>query len=129
MSTALAPVEKTASKDADSLVVSFPVTEQQLAEIKQTLTGLTVEKDGYETVRKGIASTRELRGRVEARRKELKEDALNWGRKVDAAAKVIIESLEASRMPLKLEKKKADDEKERKRKEAEEAEPAKIEGN
>jgi hypothetical protein len=68
MSTALAPVEKTASKDADSLVVSFPVTEQQLAEIKQTLTGLTVEKDGYETVRKGIASTRELRGRVEARR-------------------------------------------------------------
>ena len=68
--------------EANALTVRFPLTDDELAKIKETLTGLTVAKDGYETVRKGIASTRELRSKVEAKRKELLPDlerVAAWG--------------------------------------------------
>ena len=65
MTTELETEPEPVAVEANALTVRFPVTDDELAKIKETLTGLTVAKDGYETVRKGIASTRELRSKVE----------------------------------------------------------------
>lgn len=109
-------------------IIDYGVTDAALAKLKEKYTGLTCDtKEGYEKTRKAIADIRDRRVAVENRRKELKADSLEYGRKVDREAKRITEALEEIEEPLKAAKKLVDDEAERVRREAEEAERRKAE--
>jgi chromosome segregation ATPase len=73
---------------------------------------------------KAIAVCRSLRGEIEAKRKDLKADALEYGRRVDVVAKQLVVAIEEVELPLKERKAVVDDEKERLKREKEEAERA-----
>ncbi len=108
-------------------LVQYTPSDAAIAELKTQLGGLKADTPvGYELVRQGIAQTRNFRVAIEKRRVELKADALAWGRKVDSEAHRLTDLLLEIETPLKLEKQKIDEEKERTRREAEEAEKAKI---
>lgn len=65
---------------------------------------------GYETARKAIGVCRTYRVEVEKTRKELKAEAIEYGRRVDGEAKRITEAILAVETPLK-EAKEAEDNK------------------
>lgn len=103
---------------ATKSIIQFNVTDERLAEMRERMTGLTCATPAdYEMTRKSIAECRDLRVAVENRRKELKEDALKWGRLVDSEAKRITAALESIENPLKEMKRLVDEEAERKRQE------------
>lgn len=107
------------STEAQGLVIQYNVTDGAIAEIAEKFKDAEADTpDGYKHVVAGIRTTRELRGEVEARRVELKQDALVYGRRVDAEAKRINESLFAIEIPLKGLKATIDDEKTRLKREA-----------
>ncbi|MFO1066308.1 MAG: hypothetical protein U0892_20820 [Pirellulales bacterium] len=90
--------------------VTFAVTDSKIAELKAELTGLSAEtKEGYERVRDAIGLVRKARYAIDHRRKELKADALAWGRKVEAEANRLTALLVAIENPLVDEKKRIDD--------------------
>ena len=78
--------------------VVFSVTDAGIAELEAKHRGLVVahgDKKGYLALTQAIAEVRTARTDVEKRRKELKQDALEYGRLVDSTAKAITERLEA----------------------------------
>ena len=104
-------------------IVEYNVSDEAISQLRDQYDGLTAETpEKYEECRLAIANVRDLRVKVEKTRKELKADALAYGRKVDAEAKRITAKLTEIEEPLKLEKAKIDDEKARKKREKEEAE-------
>lgn len=111
--------------------VVFSVTDAGIAELEAKHRGLVVahgDKKGYLALTQAIAEVRTARTDVEKRRKELKQDALEYGRLVDSTARQITERLEAIEGPLKANKEQIDAENERIRKEKEEAERLRIAG-
>ena len=74
--------------DASNMVVEYPVTEDALVALEEKYSGEVsiVEKEDYESCKIAQGELRQLRVDVEARRKELKSDALTWGRFVDDRA-------------------------------------------
>lgn len=109
-------------------VVEYSVSDAAIEKLRERYTGLTIQNTAdYERVRVGIGEVRDIRVRVEKTRVELKADALEYGRKVDAEAKRITGLLLEIEEPLKLEKAKVDDEKARIKREKEDAEKARIE--
>ena len=103
-------------------VIDYDITQAGLAELRSRLLIKfdANTKDGYEHARKGIAECRSLRVAVEKKRKELKADALEYGRKVDAVAKELTASLEQIEKPLQDAKDAVDAERDRVKREAEE---------
>lgn len=103
-------------------LVRYHVTKTDIENTRSVYAALSADTtEGYESVRKAIAFCRSTRVQVEKRRKELKADSLEWGRRVDSGAKeltAIIESIEA---PLQAKKDAVDAEKERAKREADEA--------
>jgi hypothetical protein len=106
-----------------SALITFSVTDSTIARIQKEYLCLTVkdpsDKVGYaecDTARKEVKS---LRVSVEKRRKELKEDSLRFGQKVDAEAKRLSAQLEAVEAHLHNQQRIVDDEKERVRLEEE----------
>jgi hypothetical protein len=70
--------------------VVFSVTDAGIAELEAKHRGLVVahgDKKGYLALTQAIAEVRTARTDVEKRRKELKQDALDYGRLVDSTAK------------------------------------------
>lgn len=111
--------------------VIFSVTDAGIAELEAKHRGLVVvhgDKKGYLALTQAIAEVRTVRTDVEKRRKELKQDALDYGRLVDSTAKQITDRLEAIEGPLKANKEQIDAENERIRKEREEAERLRVAG-
>ena len=111
--------------------VVFSVTDAGIAELEAKHKGLVVahgDKKGYLALTQAIAEVRTARTDVEKRRKELKQDALDYGRLVDSTAKQITERLEAIEGPLKANKEQIDAENERIKREKEEAERLRIAG-
>ena len=111
--------------------VVFSVTDAALSELEAKHRGLVVshgDKKGYLALTQAIAEIRTARVDVEKRRKELKQDALDYGRLVDSTAKTITERLEAIETPLKQNKEQYDAEVERIKREKEEAERLRIAG-
>lgn len=109
--------------------VVFSVTDAGIAELEAKHRGLVVahgDKKGYLALTQAIAEVRTARTDVEKRRKELKQDALDYGRLVDSTAKAITERLEAIEGPLKANKEQIDAENERIKREKEEAEQKRI---
>jgi chromosome segregation ATPase len=108
--------------------VTYPITEADIEATREKYGALTANTPaGYEQVRLAIADIRDMRGRVEARRKELKADALEFGRLVDAGAKKFTALLEEIEAPLKLKKAAVDEEKARKKAEEEERKRQELE--
>lgn len=106
----------------EAIQVIYDVTEVAIAEKREHYAGLTATtSDGYESVRLAIADCRETRVAVEARRKELKKESLEYGRRVDDVARHLTQQLEAIEQPLKDMKAQVDKEKERAKASAEEA--------
>ncbi len=66
-------------------------------------------KDGYALAKEGESLLRSLRVKVEAKRKELKSEALSYGKKVDAEALRITELVSALEGPLKKARKAEDE--------------------
>jgi len=70
------------------------------------------DKKGYEFVRSGIAELRTMRVTIEEVRQSFKRPLLDIGNAIDSEAKRITSALSSIEEPLKLEKKRIDDEKE-----------------
>ena len=115
----------------ETRVVKYSVTTAEIAklqeEYKEVPADLTVKKN-YEMVRKATAHLRGLRGDVEKRRKELKADALAWGKLVDGTAKEITEKLLAIEEPFATAKKDFDTAAEIAKREAAIAEERRVDG-
>jgi hypothetical protein len=110
-------------------LVQYDPTDAAIAEMKQRLKADLFDcstTSGYEGCRKAIAEVRAIRVNVEKHRKFLKEESLEYGRKVDSEAKRITAELESIEEPLKAKKQAIDDEKERVKREAEEKRLAAI---
>ncbi len=95
-------------------IVEYNVSDAAIETLRAKFAGLTAATPaGYKLVTAAIGEVRSLRVAVEKKRKELKADALEFGRKVDSEAKRITAALESVEEPLKIEKAKIDDEKAR----------------
>jgi hypothetical protein len=100
--------------------IVYHVSDAKITELRKEFAGMKIATSGdYEKVTKAIAVCRTLRVQVDKCRKDLKEDALTYGRRVDAEAKRLTEALEAIENPLKAENQRVDEEKERLKREAE----------
>jgi chromosome segregation ATPase len=111
-----------------SVVVAYPFTPDALAAKVDVLRGHAFTTPSlYREGTKAIATCRELRVQIEERRKLLKQDSLEYGRKVDAVAKELTAIIEAVESGLKSAKLEVDNEKARLKREAEEAERARVE--
>lgn len=105
--------------------VSFPVADAAIAEMRERYMPLKIvgvnDKAGYAMVRQARLEVKNKRCDVENRRKELKADALEWGRKVDAEAKRLTAMLAPIEEHLESQEKAHDAEKDRIKREAAEA--------
>jgi chromosome segregation ATPase len=105
------------------LLVKYDVTEEAIAKLVEEFKGTTFDTPAaYEVGRKRIATIRELRGKVEDRRKDLKADSLAFGRRVDEAARLLTNKLKEIEEPLIAARNAVDEEKARIKREAEKAE-------
>lgn len=108
----------------------FNVADSLIAQMETDYYALTInglaDKEGYEQVRKARGLVRDLRGSIEDKRKELKADSLAYGRAIDAEAKRITDLIYPIEEHLVNQIKTIDDEKERIRKEKEEARYAEL---
>jgi len=103
-------------------VIELSVSDQMIEQYREEFRGLTADtKDGYEAVRKAIAVCRTTRTGIEKKRKELNEDARVWINSVNSEAKRLTAAVEEIEDPLKAKKQTADEEKERIKRQAEEA--------
>lgn len=89
--------------------ISYPVQTADLASIGQEIA--VIDWSDVAQYAKGaqiLARLREMRLTVEKRRKELKQDALDWGKRVDGEAKTIAAAIESLEKPAQEAKRKAD---------------------
>ncbi len=111
-------------------IITFNITDNAIAELSAQYTGLVAsfgDTRAEKQLREAIAVLRDYRVQVEHRRKELKADALEYGKKVDAEAKRITENLLKIEEPLKANKEQIDAERERIKEEKRVAEVKRIE--
>jgi chromosome segregation ATPase len=111
-----------------SIVVAYPFTPEDLAAKVDVFRGHIFTTPAlYREGTKAIATCREMRVAIEERRKLLKQDSLEYGRKVDAVAKQLVDIIEAVEKPLKAAKTEVDQEKARAKEAAAAAERKAIE--
>ena len=112
-------------------VITYCVTKAEIAKLadkyKDVPSDLSV-KENYEFCRVGSGEIRGLRSEVEKRRKELKADALAWGKKVDGTAKEITALLIDIEEPMATAKKEYDTAIEVAKREAALAEEKRVDG-
>ena len=100
-------------------VVDYKITDQALAQLKKQYAKLPANTPvEYKTIVAAIADIRTRRTTIEKMRKNLKSDALAYGKKIDNEAKRVTALLFEIEDPLKATKQAVDDEKERTRLEA-----------
>jgi hypothetical protein len=95
-------------------VIKYDITDAALDKLQEKYAEVpdVNSKEGYEAVKSGIREVRKLRTSVEKKRKELKADALEYGRRVDAEAKRITDALLSIEEPMKEAKQEFDAKKE-----------------
>jgi hypothetical protein len=113
-------------------LVKYDLTDAAIAEMKAQYMGFAIQgiddKEGFEMVHEARMVVKGKRVAVEKRRKELKADALDWGRKVDSEAKKIFAKLAPIEDYLKSEENKVTEEKARIKAEEERKEQERIQG-
>ena len=111
-------------------VILYDITDAAIAEMKSIYMGLAItdleDKEQFDAVHSARMTVKGKRVEVEKRRKELKADALAYGREVDGKAKDIFEKLEPIETHLDREEKKVTDEQKRIKEEADRKEREKI---
>lgn len=108
------------AKNDITKLITYNVSASDIVATKEQFASLTADTPaGYEEVRKAIAHCRNTRVAIEARRVELKADALEFGRRVDSIAKELTGMVLEIEDPLKAKKQAVDDEKARIKAEAE----------
>jgi DNA repair exonuclease SbcCD ATPase subunit len=106
----------------DQAIADFRQTESLISELSDRYGGLKPDtKENYELVRVGLGEMRALRVKIEARRKELKQSALDWGRKVDSVAGQLTKAIESFEHPLKRLKDAVDSQREAEKRAKEES--------
>jgi len=107
-------------------VVEYNVTDAAIAEMEAIYMGLSIDdienKEQFDSVHSARMVVKGKRVEVEKRRKELKSDAIAWGKKVDSEAKRIFGKLEPIETHLQDEENKVINEQKRIKAEADEAE-------
>lgn len=96
---------------SETSIVEYDVTDAQIAELAakyDTVPEDLSDKDNYAFAQSAIRAIKPIRTGVEKKRKELKADALAWGRKVDSKAKEIKDKLLAIEKPFADAKKAYD---------------------
>lgn len=115
----------------ENMVVTYSVTLADIAklaeEYKDIPEDLSIKKN-YELVKSRAAKLRKFRTAVEARRKELKADALAWSRRVDSTAKELTEKILEIEEPIATAKKDYDTKLEIEKREATLAEERRVDG-
>ena len=102
--------------------VTYQFTVEELRSRLSVAIPTTIETAAdRKAVREAIAVRRSLRGDIEAKRKELKAGALEYGRRVDSVARQLVAVVEETELPLKALK-DADDERRAAEKRAKEEE-------
>src|SRR6188768_3231130 len=88
---------------ADKPLAEFAARETVIAKLRERFAPLTSCTDAkeYAGVRKALTEIVALRTGIEKRRKELKQDALDWGRKVDSEANRLESLVREIEDPLK----------------------------
>lgn len=108
--------------------VDLGVADEVIADCRARLANLTADTpEGYEAVKAGLSELVSLRTGVERSRKELKAGALEYGRKVDRAAKDATAKILEIEAPLKQRKLAVDNAEALRLKAIEDAKQAKIE--
>jgi chromosome segregation ATPase len=111
-----------------SIVVQYPFERFELAKRVDQLRGHTFDTPAlYKSGCQAIAQCVAFRGQIEARRKELKADSLEYGRNVDAVAKDLTSIIENVESTLRAHKLEVDNAKAAAKRAAEEAKRAAVE--
>ena len=99
------------SEPAKELIVKYNVTDASIEEFREKYAVVPVVKNNSDlkTLKSDITVIRTLRTSVETTRKDLKKEALEYGRKVDAEAKRITTALEGIEQPMKDAQKEYED--------------------
>ena len=101
--------QKVQATRIDSMI-TYPVSKGEIETLRAKYSGLSASTPkGYEQVRLAIGDCRDLRVKIEKRRKELKADSLEFGRKVDTVAKHLTSEIESIEEPLALLKSEVDE--------------------
>ena len=102
MEKATAIIEMAQPFEVQTIV--YPVTEAKIKEVEEKFknfpTDLNIKKN-YQFIKKGVSEVSKLITGTEAKRKELKKGALEYGRQVDSVAKEIKERLASVYSPMK----------------------------
>lgn len=118
MTTSLVPNDITAE------LTAFERIADSIADMSDECMCLTIagieDKSGYQTVHQARMKVRSQRVAIEKRRKELKAESLEIGRRIDAAAKRLTEMIAPIEAYLETQQRSIDAEKERLRQEAHE---------
>jgi len=111
-------------------IVPYQQTEAELVAAAEQAKGLTIggveDRKGYALVHSARMRLKGYRTAIEAQRKDLKADALEWGRRVDAEAKRLTAIVEPTELELEAEQKRVDAERDRIKAEAEAARKAQL---
>ena len=113
-------------------VVKYDVTDAAIAKMESQYMGLTIldieDKEQFDAVHAGRMVIKNHRVAVEKKRKGLKADALEWGRKVDSEAKRIFGKLEPIEDHLMAEENKVLEAEKRRKEESDRIERKLIQG-
>lgn len=113
-------------------LITYSVTDAAITELRERLLPLKVagldDQMGYAACKKGRLEVKGIRVAVEKRRKELKQESLDFGRMVDSEAKRITADLEAIESHLEAQQAIIDNEKKRIEEEAAAKAEAKFRG-
>lgn len=111
-------------KNIDEMIV-YNVTDSAIAKMREECLVLQVkgidDAEGYEIVKRAHIEVKAKRAEVENKRKELKADSIEFGRKVDAEAKRISSKLAEIELYLQMQRDVIDNEKKRIKQEEEQA--------
>lgn len=95
-------------------LIRYDVTKADIRKKGKEYAALTFDTPAnYEQGRRAIAVLRETRVAIEAKRKDLKAESLEYGRRVDSVASELTDLILEFEEPLKAKKKAVDDEKAR----------------
>lgn len=115
-----------------TLPVVYEQNEETLTKAVAAVKGLTIksveDREGYALVHRKRVELKSLRVAIEKQRVDLKADALEWGRRVDAEAKRLTAIVEPAELALESEQRRIDAEREAIKAAAEKARRDKLDG-
>lgn len=113
-------------------IVEYSVTDAAISEMASLYMGLRItdieDREQFNAVKTARLVVKGKRVEVEKRRKELKADALEWGKKVDTEAKRIFAKLEPIETHLQKEEDKVVEAERLRKEEAEQRERERVQG-